>query len=732
MQFLAPWMLAGSAAVSIPIALHFFYRARYKPLPWAPMRFLKEAIEQTSRRLKFQEWILLALRCVALILLALALARPGMNNIATAGRGEAVDAVFVFDTSYSMGASAGENKTRLEHAKNAALAVLNSLPENSSIQMYGCADRAYFLGPVARFNFDQARQLIPTIELTSLSTDLLPGLAQALTALKDGNAPAKEIYVFTDMQKSGFAKQQSTLKAKCEEIKEQANLVFIRCASSDRRVGNISIVDVELKSDIPHTRSRVPFVVRLKNTGTEVVKGLKVSLELDGKALEKDAVPVDQIDPGQIQPVTVTGSLDEAGARILKVEIIGDELPGDNVLYKIINVRDKVRVLLVDGAPNQDNPLESGDHYVKTALNPNRTPDFFIETDTVPANEVGPLHLDNKDIVYLLNAPIRDSDPLAGMSSEFLTKLNEFVRNGGGLIIGGGDKVNIDQYNKLLGKEGSKLLPYDIFSVRKTTEEAPYFPAPESIEQTSFLEKFRESPYSDAFRLVAIQQMLDVNENAPTGRIIARTTDNRPLIVSKVVGEGEVVMITTSLDERWGRFPADGRVSIPFTRYLILHLTSRKIAGGTTKAGEPLVMFSSENSNSFDLVKPAKFGEKYRPRTKIEVPVPEPGQKRTVTATDTVRAGIYNIVPAGGPDEAGPLFAVNPDLEETADLSLASDEDVQNWLGYRVSIVQAGAGTESAVNQLRTRSEWTVWVLLFLLFLLMGEAVWAWTCGRAW
>ncbi len=64
------------------------------------------------------------------------------------------------------------------------------------------------------------------------------------------------------------------------------------------------------------------------------------------------------------------------------------------------------------------------------AVNPNRTPDFFIETDSVPANEVGPLHLDNKDIVYLLNAPIRDGDPLVGMSSEFLTQLNTFVRNG--------------------------------------------------------------------------------------------------------------------------------------------------------------------------------------------------------------------------------------------------------------------------------------------------------------
>src|SRR5262245_51087497 len=127
MQFLAPMMLIGAAAVSIPIALHFFYRARYKPLPWAPMKFLKEAIEQTSRRLKFQEVILRALRVLPIILLALALARPGWKTAVTAGRGEAIDAILVFDTSYTMGAL-DSGKSRLDEAKEAALGVLNTLP----------------------------------------------------------------------------------------------------------------------------------------------------------------------------------------------------------------------------------------------------------------------------------------------------------------------------------------------------------------------------------------------------------------------------------------------------------------------------------------------------------------------------------------------------------------------------------------------------------------------------
>src|SRR5262245_29788203 len=166
MQLLAPVMMAGAAAVTIPIALHFFYRARYRRLPWAPMKFLKEAIEQTSRRLKFQELILLLLRCLALLILAAAFMRPGCADSSSAGSGQPIDAVFVIDTSYSMDAKDGD-KIRLERAKEAALSVIDTLPDNSTIQIFSCSDRAAFLGPVTPHNRDQAKQLIQTIEVTS-------------------------------------------------------------------------------------------------------------------------------------------------------------------------------------------------------------------------------------------------------------------------------------------------------------------------------------------------------------------------------------------------------------------------------------------------------------------------------------------------------------------------------------------------------------------------------------
>ena len=163
MSFLAPFMLFGAIAGSIPVILHFFYRARYRPVPWGAMKFLRLAIEQTSRRLRFQEWILLLLRILVLVLLAFALARPASLAISgKGGRGESVDAIIVIDTSYSMAAREG-GKTRFQRAKEGALSILEELPQNSTVQIISCSDRAKYLGPTNPSNLDRrSLAAIPT------------------------------------------------------------------------------------------------------------------------------------------------------------------------------------------------------------------------------------------------------------------------------------------------------------------------------------------------------------------------------------------------------------------------------------------------------------------------------------------------------------------------------------------------------------------------------------------
>src|SRR5262249_26364296 len=220
-------------------------------VPWGAMKFLRLAVEQTSRRLRFQELILLALRILVMILLAVALARPFLSSAVTAGkRGEAVDAVFVMDLSYSMNAREGA-KTRLDIAKEAALKVIDDLPPNSTVQVITCTDRAVAAGPKSPRNLDQAKLLIQNLQVTQQSTDFLAGLQEAEAALSRAEGAAKEVYLFSDMQRGGWERQSSAIRVKCEELKNQGTLFLVRCGSQP--VHNVSIVDLKPQTDIPHT-----------------------------------------------------------------------------------------------------------------------------------------------------------------------------------------------------------------------------------------------------------------------------------------------------------------------------------------------------------------------------------------------------------------------------------------------------------------------------------------------
>src|SRR5947207_13046465 len=106
MNFLNPILLAGLAAVSVPIIIHLLNRRKFQKVVWAAMRFLKLSVEQNQRRMKIEDMILLALRCLLLVLLALALARPALlSNTADRFGQSKVTGIIIVDNSYRMGLS---------------------------------------------------------------------------------------------------------------------------------------------------------------------------------------------------------------------------------------------------------------------------------------------------------------------------------------------------------------------------------------------------------------------------------------------------------------------------------------------------------------------------------------------------------------------------------------------------------------------------------------------------
>lgn len=86
MGFLHPaiaWV--GVASVALPIIIHLLFRRRRVAIEWAAMELLREAVRRTNRRLRFEQWIVLALRCLALLAAGLAIAVPVLDGGAAAG-----------------------------------------------------------------------------------------------------------------------------------------------------------------------------------------------------------------------------------------------------------------------------------------------------------------------------------------------------------------------------------------------------------------------------------------------------------------------------------------------------------------------------------------------------------------------------------------------------------------------------------------------------------------------
>lgn len=76
MSLLSPWFLAGALLIAGPIIFHLIRRATKDRIRFSAMRFLRESPPKLQKRSHIQNPWLLALRCLIIVLLAFAFARP--------------------------------------------------------------------------------------------------------------------------------------------------------------------------------------------------------------------------------------------------------------------------------------------------------------------------------------------------------------------------------------------------------------------------------------------------------------------------------------------------------------------------------------------------------------------------------------------------------------------------------------------------------------------------------
>jgi hypothetical protein len=754
MSFLAPYMLLGALAAGIPIALHFFYRSRYRDVPWAAMKFLLTAVEQTSRRLRFQELLLLMLRVAVLLVLALALARPVIRATGH-GRGEAVDAVLIVDQSMSMGARAGVappgtggepylaalrqfaapdgSVSRFDRGRAAALAVLAGLPSGSTVQVIGVSDRPVLLGPRTPSHLDQARALIEEMTITSGGADLEPAITAAVDLLRGGPSPGKELYLFGDMQRTGFERNAGAIAATLEELRNEVAFCFVHCATAP--VSNAALAGITPQSTL-RSSDRADFAVLVRNTGGQVLRNLTVTLEIDGKSAERDSQPLASLEPGATRAVVLSALIDRPGRHVLSAAVRPDDLPGDNRLDQVIVVNDQVGVLLVDGAPSVTDPRRSASFFLRHALDPS-TSAGRLPVTVLPAERATPRDLGGKEVCILVNARLEKASKEDGgaLSDEFVRALGAFVRDGRGLMIFPGDRVEPEPYNRLL-LEQLRLLPFRIGRVESTPVDRPWLFDRASADSGPFARFRQEQGYASLDRIETRRRLAlvvpagdEARQLAEQSRGLLRYRDGQPAVVArKRPGQGEVLLFTTSVhDPAWSDLfiaPA----FVPVVQVSLNHLLEGQPGNLNRTVGETAQwqVPRGDAEHAHDLVKPDGS------RRRLGFPVSVMGRP-LLRLSDVREAGLYRIVPAGREvDPASPVFAFGPDLRETEDLQTLSAEQIDRRLGGSIRHLTAGNDGSEFSGAGRLRSEWTGWLLGLLLGLVVAEMALAWWCGRSW
>ncbi len=554
LQFAHPAYLWGLLAIALPILVHLFNQRRPRPLAFGAIEFVLRSQRQKARRLRLRQILLLALRCLLIAAVALALARPSLKprGVEAAQTSGPQATALVLDASLSMRYRVG-TRTLFEKARAEALSALERLGPDEPAAVGLCAGPAGFTGGgMGAPSFDRlaARRLLQSAQPTYLASDLTGCLAAAAKALGESPVAGKRIIAFSDL-----AAHSIRLDAPPPLVPPAANAP----PGSPGIRPNVVLVDAARASDLPNaavvatavrpSASLGPrgyeVVATIANSGAQMVSGLQVSLKVGPNTVAKGFVDV----PARGTAKKTLGAVLPPGVVGGRVEIARNDAQGldeDDGQDFVVHVPRDVKALIVDGAPAS---LRSRDEafFVEAALAPART-GGRIHAQTLDADAAANAPLEGYDVILLLNVP--------APPKPFAEKLRQAaVQRGAGIFIALGDHVDPDAYNDSLGD----LLPRPLHLIKTAVE-----PAAQGTEEGAA--RFGVVEWTHPLFRVFGPAEREGLESARTFRYallkpegqahtLASYDDGAPALIEKPVGRGRVLLYTSTASRTWTDWP---------------------------------------------------------------------------------------------------------------------------------------------------------------------------------
>jgi hypothetical protein len=645
MLFLNPWLLAGLAAVSIPIIIHLVRQQAAKPIEWGAMRFLFDTIAVRRRKMEWEDLLLMATRCLLLGLVALAVARPfvapdstvpwlfvlpaallgiallggsfvlsnlkarwlirmgALTILALAGglvvmekflnlkRFEASgrrDVALVVDASASM-ELLRDGKSVFAHAVDEAKQLVKEAPRGTAftIILGGPAPEILTAAPVTQRA--DVLGILDSLQPIGGTFRAHEALGMATLGLAEGTNASKEIVVFTDSQRGGWRFDNpgawNQLEDAWKAMPTQPKLL-LRDFGSPLGFRNLALSNISVSRSVIGTDREVTLRLNVENTGDSAITPGPVILEIGGRSVGER--PVGMLVPGQSEMVEFRHRFDQAGPQAIEARIdANDDLATDNRTERVISVRGHLPVLLVDGNP-AGSFFDRATGYSALALAPSAA--------LIGGKAAGETFLMDPRVVSVTALRVEDLEEASVIMLADVSRLQERLAHalsarvyaGAGLLIVAGPRADADFYNEWQGPDGT-LTPVALGEDMADAEGIA--PAASTFVHEA-LELFEKGGDLETALVRRWRKTDGLNEGAIQA---AAFSNGDVFLASRSYGRGRTLLATCSFDARSGNLPAR-RAFVPLVHELVTWAAGSGVNLNVAAAWSPQINLAASRS----------------------------------------------------------------------------------------------------------------------------------------
>jgi len=693
MNFLNPLFLLGLLAVAVPVIIHLINLQRPQKVAFSTLSFFNELRKSTIRRIRIKQYLLLALRTLAIFFLALALARPFLPPTITGSvsSGESRSVAILIDNSASM-SRVGTDGPLIEQAKDIVDRIIRNGGSDDKFLL-----KTTNINDASNRGFVSANQAITELnDITSVNRghyteDQFKGIYEQL---KETPGNQSVLYIVSDGQVSQFSSLEEIELEKSEEKSISVQLIKLEKAKQQ----NVAIKSVSLESQLLSPGSPITLSVELENTGDAAVANQFLSLQVKGEITGQYET---SLEPGASKDFLFEIVPDEVGYLSGQILLEGDEVNFDNTRHFVVHIPRQRSILLVNN--NQESSSLSS--YIAPALEAARQTNARILFEEKQMDEIGQGIWKDYDGLIL--------NGLNNIPAYWHQELRQYVQDGGGVLFFPSEQGGIKSYNQFFslfntGRFDNVMGEYGSFeTIAKMGELEEGHPVLDGI----FNKEENEQIRVDLPSLFYYYHYEPVSSS--NNLTLLKAANGDVLLTEQRFGEGMLLISTLGADPGWSNFPVNPLFA-PLYYRTILYASSPERGG----------LMQHQLGNPFEWIEPIS-------ETDITLSINEtdykPELQRQANGMKIVydgkewEPGILEI--SAGDQEI--LVAVNQNIMESY-FDTLDQEQWQNMLDDKVYmsdiITASDLSTDKLDEQLRTSVfgkeiwNWFIWIaLLFLI-----------------